>query len=105
MEVIAAGLQRPWYGIAWLGMAWQGLYRQRQQRSRLTGAPPSMLHVPVIGTRSSSLELASLGPATVLCDSLIYCISFLAVATTNLQATALANNDLAEAQKVFEHMA
>lgn len=52
------------------------------------------------GTRSA-LELASLGPATVLCESLIYCSTFLAIATTNLQATALADGKTAEAQKVL----
>lgn len=46
------------------------------------------------------MELASLGPATVLCESLIYCSTFLAIATTNLQATALADGKQAEAQKV-----
>lgn len=51
------------------------------------------------GTRSA-MELASLGPATVLCESLIYCSTFLAIATTNLQATALADGKRAEAQKV-----
>lgn len=53
------------------------------------------------GTRSA-LELASLGPATVLCESLIYCSTFLAIATTNLQATALADGKTAEAQKVLD---
>lgn len=53
------------------------------------------------GTRSS-MELASLGPATVLCESLIYCSTFLAIATTNLQATALADGKRAEAQKVCD---
>lgn len=51
------------------------------------------------GTRSA-MELASLGPATVLCESLIYCSTFLAIAVTNLQATALADGKRAEAQKV-----
>lgn len=51
------------------------------------------------GTRSA-MELASLGPATVLCESLIYCSTFLAIAVTNLQATALAEGKQAEAQKV-----
>lgn len=46
------------------------------------------------------MELAALGPATVLCESLIYFSTFLAVATTNLQATALANRDRSGAQKV-----
>lgn len=53
----------------------------------------------VAGTRSAT-ELASLGPATVLCESLIYCSTFLAIAVTNLQATALADGKRAEAQKV-----
>ncbi|CAM9305520.1 unnamed protein product, partial [Choristocarpus tenellus] len=56
----------------------------------------------VAGTRSA-IELASLGPATIVCESLIYCCTFLAVATTNLQATALAEGDTGEAQKVVAH--
>lgn len=54
----------------------------------------------IIGKRSS-MELAALGPATVLCESLIYCCAFLSIATTNLQATALAEGNMAEAQKVL----
>ncbi|CAM9697335.1 unnamed protein product, partial [Hapterophycus canaliculatus] len=59
----------------------------------------SLVDAGVVGTRSA-MELASLGPATVLCESLIYCSTFLAIATTNLQATALADGKQAEAQKV-----
>ncbi|CAM9472831.1 unnamed protein product [Scytosiphon promiscuus] len=59
----------------------------------------SLVDAGVVGTRSA-MELASLGPATVLCESLIYCSTFLAIATTNLQATALADGKRAEAQKV-----
>lgn len=59
----------------------------------------SLVDAGVVGTRSA-MELASLGPATVLCESLIYCSTFLAIAVTNLQATALADGKRAEAQKV-----
>ncbi|CAM9851925.1 unnamed protein product [Ectocarpus sp. 6 AP-2014] len=59
----------------------------------------SLVDAGVVGTRSAT-ELASLGPATVLCESLIYCSTFLAIAVTNLQATALADGKRAEAQKV-----
>ncbi|CAN0165342.1 unnamed protein product [Discosporangium mesarthrocarpum] len=58
----------------------------------------SLVDAGVVGTRNA-VELASLGPAQILCESLIYCSTFLAVATTNLQATALAKGDTAEAQK------
>ncbi|CAM9212103.1 unnamed protein product [Sphacelaria rigidula] len=59
----------------------------------------SLVDAGVVGTRSA-LQLAALGPATVLCESLIYCSTFLAIATTNLQATALAEGRKDEAQKV-----
>ncbi|CAM9161887.1 unnamed protein product [Phaeothamnion confervicola] len=62
----------------------------------------SLVDTSVVGLRSS-LELAALGPATTVCDSLLYCFAFLAVATTNLLATALADKDETEAQRVVSH--
>lgn len=47
--------------------------------------------------------ITALGPATTLCDSLIYSTAFLAVATTNLLATALADGKQEDSQKVVSH--
>lgn len=62
----------------------------------------SLVDTGVVGI-GSSLELAALGPATTLCDSFLYCFSFLAVATTNLLATAIADSDKEESQRVVSH--
>ncbi|KAH9531217.1 hypothetical protein CY35_19G025700 [Sphagnum magellanicum] len=62
----------------------------------LSGPIMSLIDTSVIG-QSSSLELAALGPGTVLCDNLCYVFMFLSVATSNLIATALAQKDEAEA--------
>ncbi|KAG5179596.1 hypothetical protein JKP88DRAFT_270306 [Tribonema minus] len=59
----------------------------------------SLVDTGVVGQRSS-LDLAALGPATNLCDSLLYGCAFLSIATTNLLASALANGDKRESQKV-----
>ncbi|XP_002991913.2 protein DETOXIFICATION 46, chloroplastic isoform X1 [Selaginella moellendorffii] len=56
----------------------------------------SLIDTAVIGN-CSTLELAALGPATVLCDHVSYLFMFLSVATSNLVATSLARNDLEEA--------
>ena len=45
---------------------------------------------------SSVIQLASLGPATMLCDSGIYLTLFIAMATTNKLARAFAKHDLKE---------
>ncbi|XP_020532332.1 protein DETOXIFICATION 46, chloroplastic isoform X2 [Amborella trichopoda] len=58
----------------------------------------SLIDTAVIG-QSSSLELAALGPGTVVCDYLSYVFMFLAVATSNMVATAIATKDRKEAQK------
>ncbi|XP_002962420.2 protein DETOXIFICATION 46, chloroplastic [Selaginella moellendorffii] len=58
----------------------------------LSGPIMSLIDTSVIGT-SSSLELAALGPGTVLCDGLSYLFMFLSVATSNLIATSLAHKD------------
>ncbi|XWS54976.1 hypothetical protein CRYUN_Cryun10bG0135700 [Craigia yunnanensis] len=46
-------------------------------------------HLWVIG-QGSSIELAALGPGTVLCDYMSYVLMFLSVATSNMVATSLA---------------
>ncbi|XP_020517237.1 protein DETOXIFICATION 46, chloroplastic isoform X1 [Amborella trichopoda] len=58
----------------------------------------SLIDTAVIG-QSSSLELAALGPATVVCDYLGYVFMFLSIATSNLVATAIATKDRKEAQQ------
>ncbi|KAL1208188.1 Protein DETOXIFICATION 46 [Cardamine amara subsp. amara] len=57
----------------------------------------SLIDTAVIG-QGSSIELAALGPATVICDYLCYTFMFLSVATSNLVATALARRDKDEVQ-------
>ncbi|XP_010531467.1 PREDICTED: protein DETOXIFICATION 46, chloroplastic-like [Tarenaya hassleriana] len=57
----------------------------------------SLIDTAVIG-QGSSLELAALGPGTVLCDNLCYTFMFLSVATSNLVATSLARQDKEEVQ-------
>ncbi|KAG2331787.1 hypothetical protein Bca4012_018662 [Brassica carinata] len=57
----------------------------------------SLIDTAVIG-QGSSLELAALGPATVVCDYLSYTFMFLSVATSNLVATSLARGDKDEVQ-------
>ncbi|KAH8945320.1 hypothetical protein BDL97_12G036100 [Sphagnum fallax] len=62
----------------------------------LSGPIMSLIDTSVVGN-SSSLELAALGPGTVLCDQLCYVFMFLSVATSNLIATSLAHKDEAGA--------
>jgi len=52
---------------------------------------------------SSVIQLASLGPATMLCDSSIYLTLFIAMATTNKLARAFAKHDLKEQIKTLSH--
>ena len=53
----------------------------------------SLVDTAVIGRSATPIELAALGPATMVGDSMSYLCSFLSVATTNLVATALADGD------------
>ena len=55
----------------------------------------SLVDTTVVGQTVSNavVQLASLGPATLLTDSLIYTTYFLAIATTNTMANALAANN------------
>ncbi|KAL7525380.1 hypothetical protein ACHAXR_000983, partial [Thalassiosira sp. AJA248-18] len=56
------------------------------------------------GTRSSVIQLAALGPATMLCDSSLYLTMFIAMATTNKLATAFAKHDLKEQIQTLSHV-
>ncbi|GLT30638.1 hypothetical protein SLA2020_054290 [Shorea laevis] len=63
----------------------------------ICGPLMSLTHTAIIG-QGSSLELAALGPGTVLCDYMSYVFMFLSVATSNLVATALAGKDTKKVQ-------
>ncbi|KAL6346497.1 hypothetical protein AAG906_000115 [Vitis piasezkii] len=63
----------------------------------ICGPLMSLIDTAVIG-RGSSLELAALGPGTVLCDNMSYVFMFLSIATSNMVATALARKDKKEVQ-------
>ncbi|CAK7329627.1 unnamed protein product [Dovyalis caffra] len=63
----------------------------------LCGPLMSLIDTAVIGQRSS-LELAALGPGTVICDYTSYLFMFLSIATSNLVATSLARQDKKEVQ-------
>uniref|UniRef100_A0A2P2L1X5 Protein DETOXIFICATION Multidrug and toxic compound extrusion protein n=1 Tax=Rhizophora mucronata TaxID=61149 RepID=A0A2P2L1X5_RHIMU len=63
----------------------------------LCGPLMSFIDTAVIG-QGSSIELAALGPGTVLCDYVSYVFMFLSVATSNMVATSLARQDKNEVQ-------
>ncbi|GAU49096.1 hypothetical protein TSUD_90470 [Trifolium subterraneum] len=63
----------------------------------ICGPLMSLIDTAVIG-QGSSIELAALGPATVVCDYMSYVFMFLSVATSNMVATALAKQDREEVQ-------
>ncbi|KAK1324352.1 hypothetical protein QJS10_CPA01g02297 [Acorus calamus] len=63
----------------------------------ICGPLMSLIDTAVIG-QGSSLELAALGPSTVVCDYLSYVFMFLSIATSNMVATSLAKNDKGEVQ-------
>ncbi|KAF5443874.1 hypothetical protein F2P56_036397 [Juglans regia] len=63
----------------------------------ICGPLMSLIDTAVIG-QGSSIELAALGPATVMCDSLSYVFMFLSIATSNMVATSLAKKDKNEVQ-------
>lgn len=58
----------------------------------ISGPLMSLIDTAVIG-QGSSVELAALGPGTVLCDYVGYVFMFLSVATSNMVATSLARQD------------
>ncbi|TYH85526.1 hypothetical protein ES332_D02G273100v1 [Gossypium tomentosum] len=63
----------------------------------ICGPLMSLTDTAVIG-QGSSIELAALGPGTVLCDYMSYVFMFLSVATSNMVATSLAREDKNEVQ-------
>ncbi|KAJ8533688.1 hypothetical protein K7X08_007012 [Anisodus acutangulus] len=63
----------------------------------LCGPLMSLIDTAVVG-QGSSIELAALGPGTVLCDYTSYIFMFLSIATSNLVATSLARQDKDEVQ-------
>ncbi|CAL0334175.1 unnamed protein product [Lupinus luteus] len=63
----------------------------------ICGPLMSLIDTAVIG-QGSSIELAALGPATVVCDYMGYVFMFLSIATSNMVATALAKQDREEVQ-------
>lgn len=58
----------------------------------VVGPTLGLIDAAVVGTRSS-LELAALGPGTVLCDYASYIFTFLAVAATNMLSLRFAKGD------------
>ncbi|MCL7027028.1 hypothetical protein MKW94_029842 [Papaver nudicaule] len=63
----------------------------------ICGPLMSLIDTAIIG-QGSSLELAALGPATVVCDYLSYVFMFLSIATSNMVATSLAKGDKNDVQ-------
>ncbi|XP_011047547.1 PREDICTED: MATE efflux family protein 4, chloroplastic-like [Populus euphratica] len=63
----------------------------------LCGPLMSLIDTVVIG-QGSYIELAALGPATVLCDYTSYAFMFLSIATSNMVATYLARRDKNQVQ-------
>ncbi|KAG4973769.1 hypothetical protein JHK87_030590 [Glycine soja] len=87
-------------------LAKQGIWDQIKEIVMFTGPATglwicgplmSLIDTAVIGQRSS-VELAALGPATVVCDYMCYVFMFLSIATSNMVATALAKQDKEEVQ-------
>ena len=58
----------------------------------VVGPTLGLIDAAVVGTRSS-LELAALGPGTVLCDYASYIFTFLSVAATNMLSLRFAKGD------------
>ncbi|KAK9108949.1 hypothetical protein Sjap_017009 [Stephania japonica] len=63
----------------------------------ICGPLMSLIDTAVIG-QGSSIELAALGPATVVCDYGSYVFMFLSIATSNMVATSLAREDKNDVQ-------
>lgn len=63
----------------------------------ICGPLMSLIDTAVIG-QGSSIELAALGPGTVICDYTSYVFMFLSIATSNMVATSLARQDKKEVQ-------
>ena len=52
----------------------------------------------------SVIQLAALGPATMLCDSTMYLTTFISMATTNRLARAFARNDVDDQVSTLSHV-
>ncbi|KAL5855927.1 hypothetical protein ACOSQ4_005729 [Xanthoceras sorbifolium] len=63
----------------------------------ICGPLMSLIDTAVTG-QGSSIELAALGPGTVMCDSMSYIFMFLSIATSNMVATSLTRQDRNEVQ-------
>ncbi|PRQ23961.1 putative multi antimicrobial extrusion protein [Rosa chinensis] len=63
----------------------------------ISGPLMSLIDTVVVG-QGSSIELAALGPGTVMCDNMSYVFMFLSIATSNIVATSLAKGDKNEVQ-------
>ncbi|KAK9942724.1 hypothetical protein M0R45_008374 [Rubus argutus] len=63
----------------------------------ISGPLMSLIDTVVVG-QGSSVELAALGPGTVMCDNMSYIFMFLSIATSNMVATSLASGDKNEVQ-------
>ncbi|XP_062024468.1 protein DETOXIFICATION 46, chloroplastic-like isoform X1 [Rosa rugosa] len=63
----------------------------------ISGPLMSLIDTVVVG-QGSSIELAALGPGTVMCDNMSYVFMFLSIATSNMVATSLAKGDQNEVQ-------
>ncbi|GAV75785.1 MatE domain-containing protein [Cephalotus follicularis] len=57
----------------------------------------SLIDTVVIG-QGSSIELAALGPGMILCDGMSFVFKFLSIATSNIIATSIAEEDKNEVQ-------
>ncbi|KAJ4839415.1 Protein DETOXIFICATION 46, chloroplastic [Turnera subulata] len=88
------------------GLEDQSIWQQMREIVMFTGPATglwicgplmSLIDTAVIG-QGSSLELAALGPGTVLCDGMSYTFMFLSIATSNMVATSLAKQDKDEVQ-------
>lgn len=88
------------------GLANQSMLNQLKEIMMFTGPAAglwicgplmSLIDTAVIG-QGSSIELAALGPATVVCDYMGYTFMFLSIATSNMVATSLARQDKNEVQ-------
>ncbi|GAV62375.1 MatE domain-containing protein [Cephalotus follicularis] len=84
----------------------QSLWNQMKEIVEFTGPATglwicgplmSLIDTAVIG-QGSSIELAALGPGTILCDGMSYVFMFLSIATANIIATSIAKEDKNEVQ-------
>ncbi|XP_034681249.1 protein DETOXIFICATION 46, chloroplastic [Vitis riparia] len=98
VEVVGVGKQE--FGVN------QSIWEQMKEIMMFTGPATglwicgplmSLIDTAVIG-QGSSVELAALGPGTVVCDYMSYVFMFLSIATSNMVATSLARQDKKEVQ-------